>query len=105
MNHHRIRFANRAAGEMRRLVQVRQRRVIRQLRPNRLDHLLAMQPMPTRQRKDLDQLRSTTMLPSLLRHRTTISQDLKTAQQLNLKTLHQQTIFSPNDGARKSAKK
>ena len=74
MNYNRIRFANRAAGEVRRLVQVRQRRVVRQLRPKRLDHLIAMQPMPTRQRKDLHQLRATTMLPSLLRHKTTISQ-------------------------------
>jgi pimeloyl-ACP methyl ester carboxylesterase len=41
MNHHGIRFANRAASEVRRLVQVRQRRVIRQLRPKGLDHLLA----------------------------------------------------------------
>jgi len=104
MNYNRIRFANRAAGEVRRLVQVGQRRVVRQLRPKCLDHLIAMQPMTTCQRKDLHQLRSTTMLPSLLRHKATISHDLKTAQQPNLKTLHQETIFAPNDGARKSAK-
>ena len=47
MNYNRIRFANRAAGEVRRLVQVRQRRVVRQLRPKCLDHLIAMQPMTT----------------------------------------------------------
>ena len=89
MNYNRIRFANRTAGEVRRLVQVCQRRVVRQLRPKCLDHLIAMQPMTTCQRKDLHQLRSTTMLPSLLRHKATISHDLKTAQQPNLKTLHQ----------------
>jgi len=105
MNHHRIRFANRAAGEMRRLVQVRQRRVIRQLRPKRLDHLLAMQPMRTRQRKHLHQLRTTTMLPSILRHRNPIPQHLKPTQQAHLKALHRKTIFSPDDSACKSAQR
>jgi hypothetical protein len=102
MNHQRIRFANRAASEVRRLVQVRQRRVIRQLRPKGLDHLLAVQPMPTCQRKHLYQLRATPMLPGLLRHNTAIPQHLKPTEQAHLEALHQ-TIFSPNDDARKSA--
>jgi hypothetical protein len=103
LKHHGIRFANRAAREVRRLVQVRQRRVVRQLRPKRLDHLLAVQPMITRQRKHLYQLRATTMLPGLLRNKTAVPQHLKPTQQAHLKAVHQHMIFSSNDDARKSA--
>jgi hypothetical protein len=58
--------------------------------------------MLRRQRKHLHQLPTTTMLPSLLGHTTAIPQHLKPTEQVHLKALHQQTIFSPNHGARKS---
>ena len=44
--HHRVRHAEGAPGEVRRLVQLRHRLGDRVLRPDQVDHLLAMQPPP-----------------------------------------------------------
>ena len=79
--HHGIRGPQDAPGEVRRLVQVAGARRRRQVRPQGVDDLLAVQPVPRLQGEQLDELRRAPVVPVLGRHRPPVDLDGVRAEQ------------------------
>ena len=87
--HHRVRHADGAPGEVRRLVQLGHRLGDRVAGPDQVDDLLAMQPPPRRQREHLHHRRRVAALPAGLGDRDSADRHGEPAEQRDVDLRHQ----------------